>query len=102
MQNVDSLLLSVKNLENFNKSLRVAPNNYNNENQKFGSARWVGGNNYDQKKQMLANIREILAIDDINLTKANEKGKDVDEVSNVSSKTNTNFTGSYNSPYNCG
>lgn len=83
--------MSVKNLENFNKSLRVTPNSYNNQNSV--SARWVGGSEYDHKRKMLANIREILAIDDINLTKTCDKGKDIDEVSNVSSKTNTNFTG---------
>lgn len=42
---------------------------------------------------MLENIRSILAIDDISLTKAVDKTKDTDELSTASSKTTTNFTG---------
>jgi hypothetical protein len=45
----------------------------------------------DHKRQMLENIRNILAIDDISIVK--EKTKEADELSTVSSITTTNFTG---------
>lgn len=83
-QSVNSLLLSVRNLENFNKSSNAPRHLYTQE---------TLGSNYEQKKQMLENIRTILAIDDINLTNANDKTKDTDELSTASSMTTTNFTG---------
>jgi hypothetical protein len=79
-------LLSVENLENFNRTNAAAPNFYDNPTM-FDS-------NFEQKKQMLENIKNILAIDDITITKAKEKTKEADEeLSTVSSMTNTNFTG---------
>jgi hypothetical protein len=50
--------------------------------------------NFDQKRQMLENIRNILAIDDISITNVKEKTKEPDEHSTAdSSITTTNFTG---------
>ena len=52
--------------------------------------------NFDQKRQMLDNIRNILAIDDISITNVKEKTKEADdELSIASSMTNTNFTFSH-------
>lgn len=76
-------MLSVKNLENFNKS--TTQNIFDNQT--------IYESNYEHKRQMLENIRSILAIDDISLTKAVDKTKDTDELSTASSKTTTNFTG---------
>ena len=80
LQNVNSLLLSVKNLENFNKASK---NIFEHQT--------IYETQHDHKRQMLENIRNILAIDDISIT--NDKPKDTDQLSTVSSMTNTNFTG---------
>ncbi|CRK97774.1 CLUMA_CG011153, isoform A [Clunio marinus] len=83
---VNSLLLSVKNLEEFNKMSTLSHQIYNkNERNNFQS-------NYEQKRQMLENIRTILSIDEFSVKDADEKVKDSDELSTASSITTTNFT----------
>lgn len=74
------MLLSVKNLESFN-------------NRNSGI---YNQSDFDHRKQMMENIKSILAINEESLTadsiKADKK-KDADQLSTTSSATNTNFTG---------
>lgn len=75
------MLLSVKNLESFN-----------NQNSDI-----YNQSDFDHRKQMMENIKNILAINEENLTadsiKIDNKKKDADQLSTTSSATNTNFTG---------
>jgi PDZ domain-containing secreted protein len=83
---MNSLLLSVENLETFNKTQE--------KSQKFFDNPAMFDSNFHQKQQMLENIKNILAIDEITITNSKEKTKEADEqLSTVSSMTNTNFTG---------
>lgn len=72
------MLLSVKNLENFNQR----------------NSEIYSQSDFVHREQMLKNIKNILATDE-NLTPAltcHDK-KEVDSLSTTSSATNTNFTG---------
>ncbi|KAL7033890.1 hypothetical protein ACKWTF_007771 [Chironomus riparius] len=82
---VNSLLLSVKNLENFNS---LSTDNVVNSNKIYNTS----DNLY--RKQMLENIKNILAIDSAE-SKNNKKKKEPDQISTSSTATNTNFTGKY-------
>lgn len=76
----NSMLLSVKNLESFNNQISDIYNQ----------------SDFDHRKQMMENIKNILAINEENLTadsiKVANKKKDADQLSTTSSATNTNFT----------
>lgn len=80
-QSANSMLLSVKNLESFNSR----------------NAEIYNKSDFDHRKQMLENIKSILAVNEENLTsesiKIDNKKKDDDQLSTNSSATNTNFTG---------
>lgn len=74
------MLLSVKNLENFNQR----------------NSEIYNQSDFDHRKQMLANIKNILSIEENLTTNDNnndKKKKEVDQLSTTSSATNTNFTG---------
>lgn len=73
-------MLSVKNLENFN-----------NRNSEI-----YNQSDFDHRTQMLANIKNILAIDENLAATVTSDKKDVDQLSTTSSvATNTNFTGEW-------
>jgi hypothetical protein len=67
----------VKNLENFN-----------NRNSEI-----YNQSDFDHRTQMLANIKNILAIDENLAATVTSDKKDVDQLSTSSAATNTNFTG---------
>ncbi|KAG5680431.1 hypothetical protein PVAND_009939 [Polypedilum vanderplanki] len=81
---VNTLLLSVKNLENFNRNAENVKSI--NENKRFNNIR--SDNVY--RKQMLSNLKNIVTIDRPEM-KNNQK-KEPDQLSTASSATNTNFT----------
>ena len=98
MQSISSLLLSVKNLENFSRenynSNIILKANYPNDNQrKYESHQFPI---YEPRRKMLQNIRNIGAIDGKTYKISQQNTKDVDELSttsSLSSTTTTNFTG---------
>ena len=67
------MLLNAKNLENFNKFIESSQNHRSD---------------YEHQRQILENIRRILAVNGENLE--SDKAKDADQISLA---TNTNFTG---------
>lgn len=72
------MLLSVKNLENFNQR----------------NSEIYNQSDFDHREQMLANIKNILAVDEnLTATITTPEKKEVDQLSTASTATNTNFTG---------
>ena len=72
------MLLSVKNLENFNQR----------------NSEIYNQSDIDHREQMLINIKNILSIDENSTPDIPSAGKkEVDSLSTTSSATNTNFTG---------
>lgn len=80
------MLLSVENLDNFNRSNLLNTNS--RDTSELGS--FVYNTQEDQRKQMIENIKSILAVEDLNLIGAckNENG----DFSCSSSISTTNFT----------
>lgn len=101
-QSVNSLLLSVENLENFNRTNAATAANKPNRLQ---SKPFVFDTNSDRKQQMMENIKSVLAVEDMTLAATaaspsmngieKKTTKDPDELSSRSSITTTNFTGPY-------
>lgn len=114
LQSVNSLLLSVKNLENFNKS-QDAPRHHHHDqsypiddynpniilksNYYFNYFLNQETNRfplYEHRWKMLQNIKNIAMHDDKNLPSISinqDKETDADQLSTTSSTTTTNFTG---------
>ena len=99
-------MLSVENLENFNRSSEpkhkpsfvysehnpniILKSNFDYQMNHVGKYPL-----YEHRWKMLQNIKSIATLQDVSLTSIDGKqqGKEVDEISTTSSKTNTNFTG---------
>jgi hypothetical protein len=100
-------LLSVENLENFNRSTEpkqkpsfvyseTNPNIILKSNFDYQIKHdSVNHPIYEHRWKMLQNINAVATLQSVSLTSIDGKqqGKEVDEISTTSSKTNTNFTG---------
>jgi hypothetical protein len=100
-------LLSVENLENFNRSAEpkqkpsfvysehnpniILKSNFDYQINRDSADYPI----YEHRWKMLQNINAVATLQSVSLTSTDGKrqGKEVDEISTTSSKTNTNFTG---------